>query len=193
MRFLDVFLLLYAVFITGLADGIAGGLSAIPGIGMLLGMAIAFCINVTLGAGLLALLALNDMYHPRLSPFGIVGGLLPGLDFLPFWVGLVAAGIIYRMNAEGKPLAQMAKTALSLQAHYKEGGSFAAMKDAARIVRLSRTTGSATEEDEGQENPRLEEEEGRTPLDLKSPTMNGDIARRHAPERETPKTYAQPA
>jgi len=141
MKPLYIFLLCYAIFITGLADGISAALLPLPGIGIVLGLAITFCINATMGIGLLLALSLNGMYHPRISPFGIIGGLIPGLNILPFWVGLVAAGIIYKMNAEGKNLSTVGSLALRLQSIYQSNASpFQKMTNSLKMVNDERKT-----------------------------------------------------
>ncbi len=91
------------------------GTHAYPWIGIVLAFAITFCINVTMGAGLLFLLATQGMYHPKFGPFTLIGGLLPGLNFLPFWLGLVIAGIVHDKSKEGGSLGALAKLADDLQ------------------------------------------------------------------------------
>lgn len=53
-----------------------------------------------MGSGLILLLVMNNMYHPTWGPAGFIGGLIPGLDFLPFWLGVVIAGIIQDIKKE---------------------------------------------------------------------------------------------
>lgn len=193
MKPLYIFLLLFAVLITGLADGLDVALSAIPGIGFILGLAISYCINITMGAGLLIALVSFDMYHPRISPFGIVAGLIPGLNVLPFWVGLVVAGIVYKMNAEGENLGGITSAALKLQSVYQSGGSpFQKMRQAGGVVMNERrATGrppAAAGPEPQQETP---ERTPRTMTDLKSPRFAPNINRDIAPQRTPP--YAKAA
>lgn len=101
MKPLHVFLLLFAAFITALADGISLALSIIPYVGIMIALVISYCINITMGAGLILLLAVNGMYHPKWGPAGVVGGLIPGINVLPFWIGMVIAGIIHDKAKEG--------------------------------------------------------------------------------------------
>ncbi|MGC9602427.1 MAG: hypothetical protein ABSE76_01650 [Minisyncoccia bacterium] len=101
MKPLYIFLLLYALFITGLTCGVSAGLVLIPGVGIALALVFSFCINVTMGSGLMLLLVTNGMYHPTWGPAGFIGSLIPGLDFLPFWLGIVIAGIVQDMSKEG--------------------------------------------------------------------------------------------
>ena len=185
-----IILLLSAAFITLLADGISVALAPIPGVGIILALAITFCINATMGAGIIIALGFFDMYHPRFSPFGIIGGLIPGLNFLPFWVGLVAAGIIYKMNAEGEDLGGISKVALNLQSTYQGGGTPLSKFRAAKGIIMSerRATGRPpqAQDEEGQEEAREEKSRNK----LKSPSLASrmnDIA----PVRN--KTYAKAA
>ncbi len=186
MKLHYIFFLLVAIFITGLADGITWALAPIPGIGFVLGIAIAFCINITMGVGfLMPLLALSDMYHPRISPFGIIAGLIPGVNVLPFWVGLVIAGIIYKTNAEGKSLGGVTGTAFKLQSIYQSGGNpISKMREAGSATRNSRRDLDRPEvprpADAGEERQSI-----RTLQNLKSPRMNEDI--------RSPQAHAQTA
>ena len=182
MKPLYVFLLLYAVFITGLSDGISFALLAIPVVGPVLAIIIAFCINATMGAGLLIALASFGMWHPRLSPFGIIGGLIPGLNVLPFWVGLVIAGIAYKMNADGESVGGITGAALSLQSVYQSGGSpLQKMRGAAGIVMNERRATGRPPQATNESEPQSEgENKSRVLPNLKSPSlapnMNSDIA-----------------
>ncbi len=119
MKPLHVFLLLFAIFITALADGISFGLSILPGVGLIIGLALTFCINITMGSGLILLLVMNGMYHPKWGPAGFVGGSIPGLDFLPFWLGVVIAGIMHDMAKEKSALGTVAKLSEDLGGIYK--------------------------------------------------------------------------
>ena len=193
MKPLYIFLLLWAVFITGLADGLSWALIAIPGLGFILGLAITFCINATMGIGLLFLLAANNMYHPRLSPFAIIGGLIPGLNVLPFWVGLVIAGIVYKTNAEGENLGGVTSTALKLQSTYLSNKNpFQKMGAATGIVMNSRRAEGRPPQAANDNEPENEpQEKSRSLPNLKSPSfaprMNSDIAPPRTP------TYAKAA
>ena len=119
MKPLYFLLLFYALFITGLADSLEVALfniglvpNAIPVVGSILaaatapigigiGLTVSWCINITMGSGLMLLLLINRMYHPKWGPAGLIGAFIPGLDSLPFWVGIVIAGIVYDMSQEG--------------------------------------------------------------------------------------------
>lgn len=127
-----IFLILFALFITGLADGIEAGLvglGAAPAativgavitpvtapLGIILGLAVSWCINVTFGAGLLMLMAYYDMwgvsYWKYLFP-GIGLEIIPGFDALPFWVAMVILCIIQQSKEEpGTVLGQVARVA----------------------------------------------------------------------------------
>jgi hypothetical protein len=192
MRLDYIFFLMLAIFITGLADGITWALTPLGGIGFVLGVAIAFSINVTMGVGLLLpLLALNEMYHPRISPFGIVAGLIPGLNVLPFWVGLVIAGIIYKRNAEGKSLGGVAGAALKLQSVYQSGTNpFSAMREAGAVARNSRRT---SDRYEASQTAGVEDSEERQRTRTLPTRRLPSIAPHMNEEIRSPKTHAQPA
>lgn len=96
MKPLHIFLLTYALFITALADGLGAAFMAIPYIGFPLAIAISLSINITMGAGLLFALVANDMFHPKWGPAGVVASFIPGINVLPFWIGLVIAGILHQ-------------------------------------------------------------------------------------------------
>lgn len=182
-----IFLLLWAVFITGLSDGLAAALMAIPGVGFVLGLAVSFSINATMGVGLILALSACDMYHPRISPFTIIGGLIPGLNLLPFWVALVIAGIVYKINAEKKSLMPVAGVALSLQENYASGTSpVQKMRQAFGMVSERRATGRPPHIIE---NAALQQEEAapRSLPSFKSPAMNNDIE----PAGRPPQSYAK--
>jgi hypothetical protein len=174
MKPLYVFLLLWAVFITGLADGISMALAPIPGLGIVLALAITFCINATMGAGLVFLLASNGMFHPKFGPASIILGITPPFNFLPFWVGLVIAGIAHDMSNEKGALGEIAKLADNLQSTKnplsRMKSIMSASKNMKRLV-AGRPVAQAANDNEEQSL----QEKSRSPLNLKSPRMNDDI------------------
>jgi hypothetical protein len=95
-----VFLILFALFITGLSDGLEAALAALGPIGIVLGITVSWCINVTMGAGLIFLLIYNGMFYPQYLYPGIAAGAVPGLDSLPFWVLVVVLCIIKKTGEE---------------------------------------------------------------------------------------------
>ncbi|MDO8518185.1 MAG: hypothetical protein Q7S26_02765 [bacterium] len=174
MKPLYVFLLLWAVFITGLADGISWALMAIPGIGFILALAITFCINATMGAGLLFLLISQGMYHPKFGPATVIGGLIPGINVLPFWIGLVVAGIVHDMGNEKGMIGEVAKLADNLQSTKNPLSRARSVMSASKDMRRL-TEGRPPQIANDNEPQNEREEKARSPLNLKSPRMNDDI------------------
>lgn len=176
MKPLYIFLLMWAVFITGLADGISWALLPIPGLGIVLALAITFCINATMGMGLLFLLVSQGMYHPKFGPVGTILGLVPPFNFLPVWVGLVGAGIVQDMSKEKGTLGAVAGVATSLQSG--KNPLTTARNLAGTVMNERRRAGRPPQAANDNEPQTEQEEKSRSPLNLKSPSMsmNSDIA-----------------
>ena len=193
MKPLYIFLLLYAAAVTFFADGIGGTLTLIPGFGLVLGPAIAFCINATMGAGLIVLLLINGLFHPRFGPFISVGGYIPYVDFLPFWLGLVIMGIIHDMQKNGEPVIGIGGLAKQLSLNYLSGKPpLQQLRGARSIIKNERSATGRVPLNE-QTPPQEEEASTRSPrTDLKSPTysINRDILPRAANDN---RPYAQAA
>jgi len=83
----------------------------IPGVGIALALVFTCSINITMGSGLILLLVKNGMYHPTWGPAGTIAAFIPGLDFLPFWLGIVITGIVQDMKKEGGVLGTVASVA----------------------------------------------------------------------------------
>jgi len=132
MRPRYISLLLFAFLITGLADGVEAGFAGLGAsplatlfgapivavtepLGIALGLAISCCINITMGAGLLALLAHEGMWGPSYWKYlfpGFVVETIPGLNSLPFWVAVVVLCIIEKTKEEPDTvLGQVARVA----------------------------------------------------------------------------------
>ena len=175
MKPLYLLSILYALFITGLSDGIAFALAPIPVLGIIFAFTITFCLNITMGAGLIALLASHGMFHSKWGPLAVVGGFIPGFNFLPFWLGLVAAGIAQDMSKQKGLLGTLAKTATAAQ---PGGNIFVRASAVASAVQPNerRATGRPPAPAVAEENePQEEEAPARAPLNLKSPGMHSDI------------------
>ena len=157
--------LFIAIFITLLADGLEAGLvnialapGAIPVVGALLagvtapigiaiGLVVSWCINVTMGSMLLLFLVLNGMYHPKWGTAGFIGAFIPGLNALPFLVGMVIAGIMHDIAQEGGALGTVAKVAENLNDVYETGASpLSKAKAATGVVWSARKVPSGGEE-----------------------------------------------
>jgi len=193
MKPLYIFLLLAAGFITALSDGISAALMAIPELGLVLSIAITFCINATMGVGLVFALVSNGMWHPKFGPVALIGGLLPGLNFLPFWIGLVGAGIVHDMSNEGGVIGEAAKIADTVQSGANPlAATRTALSASKNMERL--TTGRPPAQEANDNEPQAEEK-SRSPLNLKSPgtSMNSDIARPRAATPENSQLHAQVA
>jgi len=188
MKPLHIFLLMWAIFITGLADSISLALLPIPVIGFVLGLAITFSINATMGAGLLVVLMSQGMWHPKFGPVGMVLGLVPPFNFLPIWIGLVAAGIAHDMANEKGAVGEMAKLADTMQSTKNPlTRAKAAISTSKNLERLTTGRPPQADNDNYLDNERQEEpgETPRTRTELKNPSlaprMNSDIAPARTP------------
>lgn len=179
MKPLYIFLLMWAIGITGFADGITWAFAWLPGLGWLLSITIVFCINITFGSGLLFLLITNGMFHPRLGPVGVVFGVVPPFNFLPIWLGLVLAGIAHDMSKEKGALGEIAKLADTLQQTKnpltRARAIMSASKDMSRLTQGRPPQPANDNEPQGNE----EKEKSRSPLDLKSPGMPSNVVARN--------------
>jgi hypothetical protein len=179
MKPLYIFLLLWAVFITGLADGISWALLPLPGLGFILALVITFCINATMGAGLIFLLISQSMWHPKFGPVATILGVLPPFNVLPLWLGLVIAGIVHDMGKEKGAVGEIAKLADTLQSTKNPFTRAASvMSTSKNIERL--TTGRPPQAANDNEPENVGKETSRTRTELRSPNlaphMNSDIA-----------------
>lgn len=170
---------MWAVFITGLADLISLALLPIPGLGIILAFAITFCINATMGMGLLIALISNGMFHPKFGPAGLVLGMTPPFNVLPIWIGLVIAGIVHDMSNEKGALGEVAKLADSLQSAKNPFSKAGAVLTASSNMRLS--AGRPPVQPANDHAPQEEQEnKSRALPNLKSPSLatniNSDIA-----------------
>lgn len=101
---------LQAVFAAGLLAAGSAASAATAGIGapiilplaIGLGFAIDICISATFGAGLLLLLANNDMFYMGYAFGGGVFELIPGFDVLPGWTAMTILCIVRKMGEEGQ-------------------------------------------------------------------------------------------
>ncbi|MEI6864006.1 MAG: hypothetical protein WCK46_01360 [Candidatus Adlerbacteria bacterium] len=105
-------------FLVGTITSVAGSLVnpvlapiALP-FAIALGFGISFCIDVTLGAILLASLWSFGMYYPKYAGAGLLLEMLPGLSNLPGWTCMTTLAVI-RKKAEEKKLEGTAGEAFS--------------------------------------------------------------------------------
>lgn len=180
MKPVYIFSILWAAFITLLAGGISMALVAIPGVGIILALVVSYCINITMGCGLLYFLISEGMYHPKVSPFVLIGGLIPGLDFLPFWIGLVIAGIVQKMSEEKGLLGNVARVAVAAQSMQNPSS---ALRGAQSLVKNTERaiTGRPPQAANDNQMPEGAQETPRSLGNLKSPNtalnMSSDITR----------------
>ena len=97
--------------IQGIADaakcGFAGGFfgAAISAFGMPIGVLLGFSfdvvISLTLGSGLIFLLALSGMFYPKYAWSGGIFEVMPGFDALPGWTLMVILSILRKKKEEG--------------------------------------------------------------------------------------------
>ncbi len=169
MKPLYMIMLLYAVFITGLSDGLGWAFTAIPGIGIVLALAVSTCINITMGSGLLLLLISNKMFHPKFGRFGVVLSVMPPFNFLPIWIGLVGAGIAQKMGEEKTALGAIARLTTSANS-VATGNPVSTVKNVGAAAQNLKTPQHSLPANDNQ--PQTQQ---RAPLGLKSPNINRDV------------------
>ncbi len=170
MKPLYLIMLMYASFITGLSDGLAWAFTAIPGIGIVLAIAVSTCINITMGSGLLILLISNKMLHPKFGRFGVVAGAIPPFNMLPIWIALVSAGIAQKMGEEKTALGAIARIATATNPT-SLANPVGAVKSAGAMVQAAQSAPQRSLP----ANDNQPQTEQRAPLGLKSPSMNRDV------------------
>ncbi len=171
MKPLYLVLIFIALLITGLADALELGFATIiPGVGLMIGIPLAVCINITMGSGLVLLLVNNGMFHPRFGPMGIVAGAIPGLDSLPIWLALVIAGVIHKMaEEESGIMGSVAKIASS-------ANKFSLANPSATLKSLNTARQTAQGISSRSATSNLNTKPlSRSPIGLKSPSLHGDI------------------
>ena len=134
----------------------------IPGFGIIIGMPLDMVINITMGSGLVFLLAQNGMFHPKFGPAGMIASVMPGIGSLPIWLGLVGAGILQKTAEEKKGIIGTIAAVASAGAT-STTNPIAAVKSARTITQAVQHPAQVT-------NSNTETKE-RAPLNLKSPRM----------------------
>ncbi len=89
--------------------GLLGSLPIINGtlatvtipIGIMLGLAISFCISATFGVALITLLAMDGMFYPKYILGGSVTELVPGINSIPAWSAMTVLCLLKKKKAEG--------------------------------------------------------------------------------------------
>ena len=189
MKLQYIFLIFFALFITGLADGVEVGMagigvapSVIPvigvviagvtePIGILMGIAASWSINITMGAGLLMLLAYNGMFGPaywRYITPGFIGETIPGINSLPFWVVIVILCIMKKTSEESEGVLDIVSRAASaaVLVESSPATSVGAVRTLASIRSIKEQANTIPKEDT---TP------SRIPLTLSSVGINRDI------------------
>ncbi len=69
-------------------------------VGLMLGFAISICLSVTLGAGLIMLLILCNMFYPKYLLPGGVAELMPGFDLIPGWTAMTIMCVLQKVKDE---------------------------------------------------------------------------------------------
>lgn len=79
----------------------AAATATLEPLGIAAGFALDICLSATLGAGLILLLAYNEMLYLKPVAFGGIAELLPGFSLLPGWTALTISCIIMKAREEG--------------------------------------------------------------------------------------------
>jgi hypothetical protein len=91
--------------------GVVGGILGTPldafapatlPIAVSMGVVVNFCIDITLGTILTMWLLSENMYYPRYGISAYIAELIPGLNNLPCWFGMVSLSIIRKSAEDGK-------------------------------------------------------------------------------------------
>lgn len=165
------------------AGGIVGaGVSAFA---TPIGVAVDVMLSLTLGAGILVLLAFQGMFYPSIIMRGFVAELMPFWNFLPMWTTTTWRCIKEKENREAAPESGVAGKALGavagMAALAVPGGSVARTM-LGRATRQFAAAGQALES-----KPR---EERRASL---LPNRFADITPRKPANDNNPQSYAQAA
>lgn len=94
------------IWVGGFVGGVAGTSlnPALAAVGVPLGIALGFAVNftlsVTLGTGLVMLLAFSGMFHPARVIPAYLGEIIPGLNNIPAWTGLVLYSLYKKSKEE---------------------------------------------------------------------------------------------
>ncbi|HEV8666377.1 MAG TPA: hypothetical protein VN665_00830 [Candidatus Paceibacterota bacterium] len=84
------------------AGGALGALASTFGIpfGSMLGLMLDICISLTLGSGLIFLLAISGMFYPKYVWTGGIFEMMPGFDILPGWTVMVILCLLQKKKEE---------------------------------------------------------------------------------------------
>lgn len=165
---------------------VLGGIGSIPivngffasatiPIGIAMGIAVSFCLSVTLGTFMVSLMAFNGILYPKYLIWG-GGELIPGLDIIPFWT-LLAILCALKKKSEEKDGLLSAAAGLVTAAASPQSAATNVLGPAVTGAGVNLSLGSqprpAPEAEGSGENPR--EETSRAPALQFSKTMDSDI------------------
>lgn len=151
----------------GTAGGVFGAAISAFGmpIGVLLGFVFDICLSLTLGAGLIFLLALMGMFYPKYVWSAGIFEVMPGFDVLPGWTVMVALCLIKKRGEEGK--VGITTTAAKIVS-VAGGASLTNPVTAMRSVAAFKQPPNQIRSDI---RPANDNKESRAPLNLKSPQL----------------------
>lgn len=157
--------------IPGSIPVIGTAVAAVTGpLGIAVGLGISWCINITMGAGLVLLLLYEGMFYPHYLFPGFIAEIIPGINDLPFWMLIVVLCIIKKTGEEAEGVlgtaARVAAGAALIASNPASVRGTAATLQSVRRIRQPESSLEETEEPQQQT---------RVPLNLKSPTINSDI------------------
>ena len=89
---------------------------ALVPIGILMAIILSVAFSVTFGAALILLLIFTRMFYPGVIVATVTAELLPGVNLLPTWTGLVARSI-YNKRKEEKKEKEQAQAAQTQEAY----------------------------------------------------------------------------
>jgi hypothetical protein len=148
-----------------------------------LGFVIGVVISLTIGSGLIFLLAYNGMYYPKPMGIGFITEIMPGFDMLPGWTtmvvicvfkdaGLSAQGVLGFAGSVGSVMQQKAGNA---QQEEGKAGSEGTIGTPQRTSRL-------------QNNTQQTQNTGRAPLALRKTAADGISPNRSASNDNSPRS-----
>jgi hypothetical protein len=129
-----------------------------------LGVAVNFCLDITLGLVLTLFLLWFGMYKKGYGVGGFLVELIPGIDNIPGWTIMTALCVVSK-TAEEKKLKAPGETMFKSLMVTAGAGALAAFKINQVTQRVARERGISTQEEQGQ---RLEEKKQFVSTELKN-------------------------
>jgi hypothetical protein len=151
----------------GFAGAVLG--AAVSAFGLPLGTALGFVfdilISLTLGSGLIMLLAFSGMFYPKYIWSSGIFEMMPGFDALPGWTVMVVLCLIKKHGEEGK--AGITTTAAKIIS----ATGAASLTNPMSAIRSANTFRHTTNQIKSDIRPANDNQESRPTLNLKSPRM----------------------